>query len=312
MVDGHRFVILGEPRNTSVRNIAAARSSGRNPRSRILRIPKYATTAFWVFLSAAKSFPERHPGQVKSLEKKLGAFLDDPNEKNLHDLRTAVRRADASMAALPKSFRKSPKTKKLLGRLKKLMKSSAKVRDCDTVKTRLSSYPRDSVLDRLVKRVEKKRKRLLKSTEALAAKVREVSPLSSARDSLEEGKTERRLDKTVKRLEFKINRALPIVLSQPDNKEALHDLRKDCKRLRYTLEFSLAEPEESREVRTLLSWQDLLGAVRDGDVTIDYLEGLEKSIDVEKILAGERRGRSHDYERFTEACEKVSDARIGS
>ena len=245
---------------------------------------------------------------MKSLQKRLEAFLDDSSAENLHDLRTAIRRADASTAAMPKSFRKSPRTKKLLGRLKKLMKGSAEVRDCDTVKTRLSEYPRDSVMDRLMRHVNKTRKRRLKSTEALAAKVRKVSSLSPAKGSLDQEKTRRRLDKIVKRLRSKINWALPIVLSQPDNREALHSLRKDCKSLRYTLELSLAETDKSSAVGTLVSWQDILGAVRDGDVTIAYLESIERSAGVERILVRERGRRAQDYERFAGAFRKLPNA----
>jgi CHAD domain-containing protein len=100
------------------------------------------------------------------------------------------------------------------------------------------------------------------------------------------------------------------VLSQLDDKEALYCLGKDCKVLRYTLEASLAKAEESSVLRTLVSWQDILGAVRDGDVTTAHLERIERPTDFERILARERGRRIQDYERFVRACKKVSDAKI--
>ena len=55
-------------------------------------------------MSAVQPFTERHRAIINSLGKRLEAFLEDPNEENLHDLRTSVRRADASVSALPKRF----------------------------------------------------------------------------------------------------------------------------------------------------------------------------------------------------------------
>ena len=78
--------------------------------------------------------------------------------------RTSVRRADASVSALPKRFRARRKTKRLSGKLDDLMRQSAKVRDLDTVRARLSGYPSNGVLDRLLRRIQKSRRRQLKST----------------------------------------------------------------------------------------------------------------------------------------------------
>lgn len=49
---------------------------------------------------------------------------------------------------------------------------------------------------------------------------------------------------------------------------------------------------------TLTAWQDLLGAVRDGDVTIDYLTALGRSAAVVPILRAERSQRKRDDEKF--------------
>ncbi len=254
-------------------------------------------------MSAVQSFPEKHRATIDSLGKRLRAFLDDPNEENLHDARTAIRRADASMNALPKRFRERRKTRNLSRRLESLMRRSAKVRDLDTVRARVSGYPPKGVRDRLLRRVEKERRRKLKPTTALAKSVRKLSPLyPGPKDAPDEKEMRRRVAKVARKLRSRVSRALPVVLAEPENTVALHTLRKDCKRLRYTLELMPVRGEDARLVKTMRLWQDLLGEVRDGDVTIDYLEGLGGSAEVGEILRAERDRRGRDYEKFAESA----------
>jgi CHAD domain-containing protein len=262
-------------------------------------------------LPAVQSFPEGHRAVINSLGRRLESFLDDPNEENVHDVRTAIRRADASMSVLPKRFRERRKTKRLLSKQEALMRQSAKVRDIDTVRARLSVYPPNSVLDRLLRRLEKSRRRQLKSTTALAASIHKLSSLCpDAKDARDEKEIRKRLDKVVKKLRSRMNRTLPVILAEPDKTAVLHSLRKDCKRLRYTLELMPVHGENSKLIKTMRSWQDLLGVVRDGDVAIDYLEGLERSVAVDEILTAERSRRRHDYEKFAETCRETSGAKL--
>ncbi len=261
-------------------------------------------------MSAVKPLPERHAELMKALGKRLEEFLDDPFEEGLHDLRTAIRRAEASTRALPKSFRKRGKTRRLRKKLEKFMKKSAKVRDLDTVKTRLSDHPRDRALEKLKQQAEDMRKKPLKSTIAVAESIRGLSVLSPDEDELDEGATRKRLERIVKKLGLEMNRTLPTVTAHPEDKAALHGLRKDCKRLRYTLELSLARPSESKVVKTLVSWQDLLGAVRDADVTIEFLQRIERSAEVEEILTWERSKRREAYEKFVRSSKETFDVKI--
>jgi len=256
-------------------------------------------------LSAVQPFAERHRAAIDSLGKRLKAFLVDPDEDNLHDMRTAIRRADASMSALPKRFRGRRKTKTLSGRLEDLMRQSAKVRDLDTVRARLSAYPPSGAHDLLLPRIEKSRRRQLRSTVSLASSIRKLSSLCPDESDLDEKKVRKRVDKVAKKLKSRVDRTLPVVLAEPDKTVVLHSLRKDCKRLRYTLELVPEHGEESKLVKTMRSWQDLLGEVRDGDVAIGYLEGVGRSAAVDEILKAERNRRRRDYEKFVRACNEA-------
>ena len=255
-------------------------------------------------LPTVEPFPERHRTAMRSLKKKLDAFLEDPNEEeNLHDVRTAIRRAEASMHTMSKRFRERQKAKRILSKFEDLMRRSVKVRDLDAVRARLSYYPLNSVLDRVLRDMERSRRRQLKSSIAVAASIPKLSHLCpDANDVQDEEKARKRLDKVVKKLMSSVDRELQVVLSEPDGTEALHALRKDSRRLRYSLEGMPLHGEDSTLVKTLTLWQDLLGAVRDGDVTIYYLEGLERSAIVDRILNTESARRRHDYEKFARTC----------
>ena len=261
-------------------------------------------------MSLGKTVSERQEELVKTLKKKLSAFLDKPDEENLHDLRTAIRRTEASTRTLPKGFRKDAEVRKLRSRLTKLLKRSAKVRDCDTVVARLSQYQGDSVAEELVGGAKTLRKERLRSTLRVAAKVKRLSALSPDDDRLDESKVRERIGEIEKGLGARINKTLPLVLADPQGKEELHSLRKDCKKLRYTMELSLQRPEESKVVKTLTSWQDLLGEVRDADVTIEYLKKAGRSRDLDRLLAQERGKRAREYEKFVALFGEAPGAKI--
>jgi len=92
---------------------------------------------------------------------------------------------------------------------------------------------------------------------------------------------------------------LPIVREDASKVEELHIARRDCKQLRYVLEMS----EFSRPPKPLVAlrtWQDLLGAIRDDDVMIEYLKGLRKTAEIQEALNSERANRSKSYQKFVE------------
>jgi len=181
------------------------------------------------------------------------------------------------------------------------MKLSAKVRDLDTLRDRLSVYPRDGVLDLLLHRAQGKRRSKLKPLKVLAGSIHGMSSLTpEGDDPVGEKRARGRLEDNVEKLNSKLNRARQTALADAGDKEALHDLRKDCKRLRYTLELLPVKGKETR-LKTLRLWQDLLGAIRGGDVTIGYLQAMGRLPEVDGILGKERIRRARDYEMFVRA-----------
>jgi CHAD domain-containing protein len=118
--------------------------------------------------------------------------------------------------------------------------------------------------------------------------------------------------KVVVRLRQRIELDLPIVLTNGNKIEELHELRKTCKKLRYLLELAsyqngINNKEINAVITELEDVQDILGSIHDSDTTIAYLKSQPNK--VPHILHDEISG-NQKYEDFIQFCNKsLSDAR---
>ncbi len=248
---------------------------------------------------STESFATEYDKFAKALTRRVKAYLRDPNAENVHRLRTATRRLQAAFALLPKEKRRQNKALKTMRRIKKLMKVNATVRDQDIILGKLSTYKQNPTFERLVEDLRRSRKSHLEDARELASSVQKnPEPRVKPRD-LADPILQRRYDKVVEKLGAKISSELPIVREDAAKIEELHIVRRDCKQLRYVLEmYEFSKPP--KVLVALRAWQDLLGAIRDNDVMIQYLEGLRKSAEIQGVLDSERENRSKNYQRFVE------------
>ena len=246
------------------------------------------------------SFAKEYEKFAKALTRRVKAYLRDPNAENVHRLRTATRRLQAAFALLPKTTRKQIKAQKAMARIKKLMRANASVRDQDIILSKLSMYKQKPTYERLTENLRKSRKSHLDQANELALSVQK-NPVPRVRPSdLSNSMLQRRYNKVVRKLGSKITSELPLVREDPTKVEELHVVRRDCKQLRYVLEMAeFSRPP--KPLAALRSWQDLLGAIRDHDVMIDYLQGLRKSPEIQVALNTEIENRTKSYRKFVEA-----------
>jgi len=231
----------------------------------------------------------------ESLSQKLDRFAERPDEAAVHAARTAIRRAEARADVLPKSIRRGPEMEELLESLKRVMKRSAKVRDIDVIRSKVS---RESPANaRLLVKIDKDRRRLARDAEEAVDAARRLRPPKVGAKRVSRRDLQRRFEKVVGRLSVDIDELLPVVTADPARLEELHRLRIDCKRLRYTLELTL--DEDSPGVVRLQRWQDALGAIHDWDVAISYLRraGLPASGGILRDWVRERDSEFHDFVR---------------
>ena len=237
---------------------------------------------------------------MKALTRRVKAYLRDPNAENVHRLRTATRRLQAAFALLPKTSREQGKAQKAMVRIKKLMKVNASVRDQDIILSKLSMYKQNPAFERLIGDLRKSRKFHLEQAKELALSVQKNPELRVKPRDLSDTALQKRYNKVVRKLGSKITSELPLVREDASKVEELHVVRRDCKQLRYVLEMG-EFPKPPKPLVALRSWQDLLGTIRDHDVMIAYLRGLNKSPEIQLALNTETESRNNNYRKFVEA-----------
>ena len=226
------------------------------------------------------------------MDKRLKAYLAEPtSEKNIHDVRTSLRRLDVTFSLLPKKVRR--RYRGGFEKYREFLKASSKARDCDIIAGRISTLGDLDTAD-----LQRKKKAELAKVTKLARPLKKLSPVRLA--GAPDGK---RIDKVVRRLVERIVKLLPAVLSDSSKVEELHRLRKDFRNLRYVLEMVPAGDRQGymkKAVRTigrdivLKEMQALLGLIHDSDITIEYL----RSKSSRQLLNIEIGNRMQLYKKF--------------
>lgn len=247
----------------------------------------------------ARSVFGRKFGQnIKRVEKRRIAYLADPeNEKNIHDIRTSIRRLDATFSLLPKRVR--GRMRHRVEKYRQFLKGSSAARDCDIIASRIGETWNLDTSD-----LQKKKKVVLARATLLARSLKQLPAVKL------DAKDDKRVMKVVDRLIEKIGKALPPVLSDASKVKELHRLRKAFRKLRYVLELlSPADRKKyiksaSRAVHRMIRLEELqalLGVIHDCDVTIEYLRSRS---DTTWILNKELITRQQLYNKFVRYMKK--------
>ena len=243
----------------------------------------------------AASFQKKFESDLKRVNRRIESYLESSSEENIRDVRTAIRRLETTSKLLSRALRRGH-VSKYIDLCKKFFKISTELRDLDIIQAKLSGYFELKSRKSSFKRIKNRRKELLVSSRKVARKIKRLKPALDA-NRIRKSKLQKRFDKVVFRLNGDLRHLLPLVLKDSENVKELHLFRKICKRLRYLLEVDLMREGSSRLIDLLRKWQDLLGEIRDSDITIDYLMRFRESKSAE-ALATERNVRDHAYEKF--------------
>jgi CHAD domain-containing protein len=248
---------------------------------------------------------------IKRVDNRLDDYIKDSNENNIHDIRTAVRRLDASYRSLPKNMRRKNKISKYMRTSKQLFKINSQVRDYDIICEKLQKYS-EPIYTKLTGSLNTRRKTKLARARKIALSLRDLAIPHVKESAISPKKLEMRYDKLVVRLRERIELNLPIVLTNANKLKELHEMRKDSKKLRYLLELT---SHQNKEIHTMITElediQDTLGTIHDCDTMIAYLKRIRQRNKVKHILDDEISERHKKYDDFIQFCKKsLSDARL--
>ena len=215
-----------------------------------------------------KSFAEQLSTTCERLGSKINSLISDPSVENLHDTRTTIRRVQALTRLLPKNLRRKGKATRFLASSKKVFKATSQIRDIDITEVKLKQFETYTGFPEFFGNLKEKRASLLRSatksfqgfkgTTIPGFKVRQIS----------DSKLSKRENKVIGRHQVQLKSKVPIILGNP-TEEQLHDFRKNCKMLRYTLEVDSRKNKES--LALLKKLQDILGSLLDNNTTLRYL-----------------------------------------
>jgi len=251
---------------------------------------------------------------IQRVDNRVNNYLNDANENNIHDTRTAIRRIDASFRILPKRMRSKSKIRKYLATSKKLFKINSQIRDYDIIYERLEKYSSDPTYPNLMDLLKRRRKTKLIAARKIALSLTHIPVPHITENDIPTKKLETRFDKLVNKFKERIEFNLPIVLTNIDKIRELHEMRKDCKKLRYLLELL---PDQNNHqnadnntkhaqkmITELEDIQGMLGTIHDSDTTIAYLRRVRQHNAIRQILDKEILERNKKYEEFVQFCKR--------
>jgi CHAD domain-containing protein len=209
----------------------------------------------------------------------VNKYLKSPNAKQIHDVRTAIRRLDATFLTLPKKNRSGSSLSEYVLKCKELFNVNSEIRDLDIICEKLQKYPSSDQRNSLIESLKTTRDANLENAKTIARSIKRIDT-SKIIDKIgvTEKELQKRYDKMVSRLISMIESTFPVVLTSPSKLEELHDLRITCKKLKYLLELQADEKKSVLKTRkTLQKLQDILGAIHDYDFAIKYFSSLGQS-----------------------------------
>jgi CHAD domain-containing protein len=242
---------------------------------------------------------------LQRVNNRINKYLKDPKAKNIHDIRTSIRRLNAAFSTLPKKYRNGSSMSEYILSCKELFKVNSEIRDLDIIYEKLQKYPPNDNRNKIIDSLKETRMRRLEYAKnvALVLKNTDASKLLD-QINVTQKELEKRYNKILANLISKIETNFPIVITDSTKIEELHDLRKACKKLRYMLELLPIENKKTLEMGKILQKiQDNLGIIHDYDFTINYLESDgQPSNEVREIINNEMQERKLNYERFIRFC----------
>jgi CHAD domain-containing protein len=272
------------------------------------------------------TFFDNYVHNIHKVDNRLDEYIKDPTEKNIHDIRTSIRRLEASYIASPKQIRKA-KIIEYIEKSKNLFKINSQIRDFDIILEKLTKEGQLTIqrLELFEKSIKKSRNKELKDAISVACDLREIDipNIDKYRNHYDpfllQKKLTKRYTKVVTKFASQIRENIPIIINNSERIEELHQVRKDTKKLRYLLELMLNnrhkidgnvgknnetdknnysnEQNIWNQIEKLKEIQDMLGNIHDYDITIAFLKQYDQQENFVTAMNIDMQ-RKNKYEQF--------------
>jgi CHAD domain-containing protein len=274
------------------------------------------------------TYLDKSERNIQRVSNKLDDYIKEPNEENIHDIRKAIRRLEASYKSIPsKKVRNKKIIRKYAEYSKKFFSINSQIRDFDIIGEKLSNFEnpdqRDTI-ESIKGSLLKQRRTKLNEAISFALELRKLRvPRLTKQIKITNKRSKKRLNKQIGKFATRIEHNLPIVENDNEKVTELHELRKDCKKLRYLLELlpdsngkdQAGEMDDyaPKLMEKLESVQDILGIIHDYDTMIAYLNRRKgtgtRSTLVNSIIAQLKQQRQNKYEEFGKFAKSDLSAR---
>ena len=247
---------------------------------------------------------------LQRVNNRVSKYLKTPNAKQIHDVRTSIRRLDTTYLILPKKNMTGSSLPDYVLKCKEFFKVNSEIRDLDVIYKKLQKYPSNAQRNGVIGSLKASRVATLGRAKTIARTLKSTDTTRIIdKIGVTEKELQKRYNKKISRLISRIESTFPAVLTNEAKLEELHDLRISCKKLRYLLELL---PEDNNNVlksrKTLQKLQDILGTLHDYDFTIDYLSSLgQLSTETQEIITIEKEERNAKYHEFLRFCKRRLD-----
>ena len=141
-----------------------------------------------------KKFINACKRNISRVSNKLDEYLASPDEKNIHDIRTSIRRLDACYKSLPKKIRNKKKVRTYVDKSRELFKINSQIRDFDVITDLIrKNNPENGNGNKMdLTKFENRRASKLKEAKAVAVGLRKLSVPKVDRVSITAGKLTKR------------------------------------------------------------------------------------------------------------------------
>jgi CHAD domain-containing protein len=119
-------------------------------------------------------FLTRLSENLQRVDSQISKYLKAPNAKQIHDIRTSIRRLDTAFQILPKRNRSGSSFSEYVLKCKDLFDVNSEIRDLDIICEKLQKYPPSDQRNGLIETLMSTRNANLENAKAIARSIKKI------------------------------------------------------------------------------------------------------------------------------------------